>query len=496
MNRFVIFFFIVLLTSRFFSETLKVLPKAVDLLDVVVIPVLFIVALVSGSPRGSDRRLHNRVLSLSVAFACLAGISAVVNYERCHIGPTLLYIFGMLEGPFLFVSLNLLIRDKKKFGRQLANFVNVMVLIEIFVVLFVNMPVFLATNNPDKVSGTFGNNAYQFSAFLVLMGGYYLGRQATGKKAIVYTVALQIFIFFTFVLLQFRAAVPAFFAAYGVMAAALYGRKLIRLAFVVLVFIGIGYYAFTFVQESNFNLKYEDFQTLYENPEIVLNYGKAISYANTVDLFSEEPLALLIGTGPGTYVSRASYTFTMELYASKEKGVGSILKTIFGDVDYSTDIEKKYIDPLNNLGALFGSVQANNPNSSVLAIVAETGIPGLIIMGMLYGAVIMLARRYLTYAKAIQDPMLIQLSCALLGGISYLCMISPLDNYFEVGRVTLPIWLLFWTVSTLVEQSRYGSRTSLSENKDVNRLSRGVNPVGPPVRRPLPGLGVPDRGWR
>lgn len=459
MDKFIIAFYFILLVSRFFSETLGVAPKAIDLLDMLVVPFLLFIAVFSGRVVDADRKLDSKILRLTVVFIVICILSSLINYDRTHIGPVLLYIFGFLEGPMIFVILNRVIRAKKRFGDMMGRFLNTMVLVEIATVAFVSIPIFLATGNPDKVSGTFGNNAYQFSAFLVVMGGYFLGRQTTSKKSLVYTVAIQIFIFFTFVLLQFRAGVPAFFATYGVMAAALYGRKIIRLGLIVGIFAVIGYMAFSFVQEQDYKLKYEDFETLLENPEAVLDYGKALSYVNTYTLMGEEPMAIVIGTGPGTFVSRANYTFTTEMNISKEKGVGPILKAVFGDVDYSTEIQKKYIDPLLNMGTLFGSVQVNNPNSSILAVFVETGIPGLLVIAILYGSVIALARKHLILGKKVGDPVLIQLSCALLGGVTYLLMVSPLDNYMEMGRITLPIWLLFWTVTTLGYQRKLTEAT-------------------------------------
>jgi hypothetical protein len=70
-------------------------------------------------------------------------------------------------------------------------------------------------------------------------------------------------------------------------------------------------------------------------------------------------------------------------------------------------------------------------------------------MVMIYATLIAKSIRYLRAALASEDKLLVPLSSALAVGAIYLVAISPLDNYLEVGRVTLPVWLLFWTVSVL-----------------------------------------------
>ena len=37
----------------------------------------------------------------------------------------------------------------------------------------------------------------------------------------------------------------------------------------------------------------------------------------------------------------------------------------------------------------------------------------------------------------------------------YLIFLAPLDNYLEIGRITLFIWFLFWVVNSLVEYKKF-----------------------------------------
>lgn len=455
MNKLIIGFVFVIMVSRFFSETLGVAPKAVDLLDIAVIPLLLVLAAGSRPPRGVDTALHRRLLNPTVAFFFLCILSAVINYERVFLGPVVLFIFGMLEGPILFLSLNKLINDKRRFGMEVARFIEVMLLIEIVVVVFVSYPTLIFTGNPDKMSGTFGNNSYQFTVLLIIIGGYLLGKQLAAPRKTYYAIAVQVFIVVTFMLLQYRTATPAFFLSYAIISIFMFGRRFVRfglLALPLLFVAGIGY---KYVNRSaNMDLKYRDLISLKDDVDEVLGHGKALAYVNTMTMYSETPTAILFGCGPGTFVSRACYTFTNELKSSQNKGVGPIVTAVFGDKDYASDVYMRYIDPLSQLEAMYGSVQINNPNSSILAVLAETGIPGLIFMLVIYGVLARRSFRYLRFAMRTRDPLILPLASALAIGVTYLCLISPLDNYLEVARVTIPIWLLFWTVGTLVHQQR------------------------------------------
>lgn len=454
MNFFILGFIFLILVSRLFTETLSIAPKALDLIDLAVIPMLAILAAGGRSPHGVDQSLHRKLLQPTVAFLLLCILSAAVNFERMNVGPTMLYIFGMLEGPLLFICMNKLINDKRMFGAQVAKFFNAIIIIEIVVVLLVSYPSMIVTGNPDYMSGTFGNNSYQFTALLILIGGYLIGKQYVNPRSMYYAIAIQFFVILTFLLLQYRTAVPAFFISYAILISILYGKRFARLAIVAVPIVIIVYAGFMLISQSTLDLKYDDLVELAKSPEVIRESGKFQAYERTIDMYAENPTAILFGCGPGTYVSRANYTFTQELKGSQSKGVGPIVAKIFGDRDYSSDVYLTYIQPLAALETRYGSDQFNNPNSSILALAAETGLLGLALFVIIYTTLLKKSHRYLRYAIAKRDPLLMPLASALMIGSIYLCLISPLDNYLEIARITLPIWLLFWTVSTITQQQR------------------------------------------
>ncbi len=483
MNWFILGAFVVFLTSRVLSETIGILPKAVDLIDLPFIPIVVFLALLVNNRRNVDWALHRRIFTFVLLFVALWSVSYFVNIERVHMPVAVLYMFGILEGPVLYLSLNMLIRDKEKFSRQVARFIYIMVLVESAAVVFVNFPMFLATKNPDLVSGTFGHNPYQFSAFLIIMGGFFLGRIRNDTKSRVYGVAIQGAIFITFLFLQYRIATPAFFISYAVVLVLLFGRQVARFVGIGFVLSLLGATAFAIVLQNFQELKFDDFATLAQHPEVFVEAGRVQSYLITGEMFMNEPGAVAVGTGPGTYVSRANYMFTYELN-DRDKGVGNIIKSVFGDQTYYTDVQMKYMEPLKNEGEILGSVQLNSPLSSVLAAMAEMGLLGLALVTAIYATVIRQSVKYLRFAQKSRDELLLPLATALVMGALYLVQLALLDNYLEIARVTLPVWLLFWTVSTLVQlRTNQARREALfdmwASGRSIKTVAGGTEAVVP-----------------
>ena len=379
-----------------------------------------------------------------------------------------------------------------------------MLIIQVLVVVFINYPLLISTGNPDKMSGTFGNNSYQFTALLIIIGGFLIGRQFANPRSMWYAVGVQFFIILTFLLLQYRTAVPAFFLSYAVLVTVLYGGRFMKMLVIAIPIAFFVFIGFRQISRSSLDLKYEDLITLSQDLSVIMEYGKFQSYSNTVMMFMENPAAILFGTGPGAYVEPRQL-YVHDGVAGAGQGGGADHHQDLRRPGYASDVYTRYIVPLYSMESLFGSVQINNPNSSLLAVIAETGLVGLFLMGSIYATVVVSGRRYLGYAIARRDPVLLPLASALFIGTVYLCLISPLDNYFEISRVTLPIWLLFWTVSTFVRAERggggaddvYDDASAAGGGGAVPGCAPARNrrmPIPVSTRTPLPGCGHNVRG--
>lgn len=166
----------------------------------------------------------------------------------------------------------------------------------------------------------------------------------------------------------------------------------------------------------------------------------------------------MAGVGPGNFVSRAYYTFSYEMASSGSKGVGELVEDLFGLTGARfTKVSDHYLGQYRGQ-AVLGSYQLSNPNSSILAPIAEIGLlGGVIIIGM-YVFLVIKSFKLLQQAKEFAREYL-PLATALVAGSVYLFGLAFLDNYWETSRATLPVWLLFWATSAGVQVKRHEQET-------------------------------------
>lgn len=446
----IILFFAFFLTSRFFSEVLKILPKGIDIIDIPFIVFLACLALLRSKIKDIEDEDNITVIKSIRLFSVMAFLSIIINFNNILVPASSLFIIGFLEGPVLFWSLNRLINNPVYLANQINKLFYVLLITNIIVVLFINIPMFAVTKNPDVMSGTYGRNAYYFSVFLIIMGGLLFGRSIANRQSKLIFILGQGFIFFTFFLLQFRSALPFFLLAYCFLLFVFYGKKIRSVVFTGIIIISIAagsiYAAQTRILESAYSLKYDAWNEIISNPTEFLQYGKFQAYLKAVEMMLDDPVLILTGVGPGNFVSRAYYTFSYEMEV-KGKGIGQIARTIFGmSGPRYTNEDRHYLGPSRGK-VVFGSYQLSNPHSSFLAPIAEIGVIGGGIIIYLY---IYLVKRSFELLRIARDsvPEYLPLASALVTGSTYLFGLGFLDNYWEMSRATLPVWLLFWAVST------------------------------------------------
>lgn len=443
---FLFFFFV----SRFFSETIQILPKWIDVLDVpFVLIAIAVIGVIFPKKAAFPREFRWIGISTVVVFA-IAVASALVNIGDFFYPAVGLFIIGFLGGPLLFIALNKSVLNPIVEARRVKNLFTVLLFVNLSIVVFFNLPEFLVTGNPDVISGSFGLNQYFFSVFLIVASGLLIGMGELRHQSKLIMVIVQVGILTVFYLLQYRAAVPFFLFTYAVMLVAVYGKKVVR---AVAVFGVITFGVFLAVDavvartEIEAKLKYEDLVTIAQNPGEFFQYGKFVVYGQTLQLFADQPAAAIIGVGPGNYVSRAYYTFSEDMKrAGNDKvsnGASFIISQLTGlSTSRTTEVSKEYLAPTRT-GAVLGTFQLSNPNSSIIAPIAEIGLIGGLFIICMYGWIVKksfsLLRRAQHHAREF-----LPLATALLAGSIYLLCIAFLDNYWEMSRCTFQIWLLLW----------------------------------------------------
>ena len=95
--------FVALVTIRFLTETVPVLPKAANFVDVPILAALaFAAALRARGPSAEERT--NRFVVAGALFLLIAVVSTVANLSRVEPGPVLVFIYGFLAPLVLYGS--------------------------------------------------------------------------------------------------------------------------------------------------------------------------------------------------------------------------------------------------------------------------------------------------------------------------------------------------------------------------------------------------------
>jgi len=479
------------LVSRLLTEKLRLLPKWVDVLDMPVAVVIIVLGFLFRPALGAEADEEDRWIARFAFLLLLAiAVSTLANADQVFLPAVLLFTMGFAGGPLLFLALSRWVTQPQAFANAVWKMLVVLLLLNLGVVLVWDFPLFLAYADPDKLSGTFGNNAYQFSFFLAVAAGLFLGFGEQRSLPRIVVAVVQGALFVLYYLLQFRAGFPFFLLAYGVALVALYGRRIMRgfilssiALFISVVLIdkaleeiaGRSQQRFTDVtsRAARGDLGYGDLLLLLMNPTDYLHYAKFQAFPATARMLWDNPWAFFVGVGPGNYISRAYYTFSVELGSAEQKGkgVGGVVQQLFGSTrPWTTEISRQYLGTLSREIA-FGSYIFANPYSSYLASVAEIGILGAIAAFGLYGY---MARRsfQLVRLSRVYAPTALPLAMGGLIGSVYLIGLGFIDNWWEVSRVVFPLWLLFWSAKAAV-----GSAMREAEGLEGEEIEEVGEPV-------------------
>jgi hypothetical protein len=172
--------------------------------------------------------------------------------------------------------------------------------------------------------------------------------------------------------------------------------------------------------------------------------GKRLETAGIiVDLYTDSPLAMIVGTGPGTFSSRAWSTFARAESTSQSNVAGGYVSSLTGGRVYSTDVSERHV--LARLQQPGGALRAvTSPFSSYTSLLAEVGVFGFLLIVFIYLRATAHAVRMALSAvsRAVPGDPLPSLLIACSVAFVALIQMALLDNWLEVARVTLPSWAL------------------------------------------------------
>jgi hypothetical protein len=447
-----------LVLVRFFTEVVPVVPRAANFVD---IPIL--VALVAAVLARTRRPyvIGDSYLPLAgpiLTFLVICSASTTLNFSRTAIGPAIVFIYGILAPLGIYAAVYRLWPAGTS-----ASMTRVLValgIVQFAVVGLIDLPRFIATKNPDQISGTFGTNQYQFVFFLLLFTTLVAGvftfepRRLISRLAPGLTLGALTVIF----LAQYRSLLLTTVVSM-LLAALLLGRRRRGVVSAIIVLATLGGALF-YVASAFPELKFATTISTYTSRPAYYASERLKVAGSIIDLYTEEPAVIATGTGPGTFSSRGWQTFALSESTSQANVAGAYVSILSGGAAYHTDVSDKYVLPRYHAGELIeGSGQLASPLFEYVSLLAEVGVLGFLIIAGIYlaatGRLLRQASR-LVHEAAPGDP-LPALFVTSAVAFTALLQMGFLDNWLEVTRITFVSWMLL-AVAHKELDSRLGAR--------------------------------------
>ena len=464
----ILFTVVALMVVRLFTEVVPILPPVLNYLDLPLLAGLGLFAFV-GLPAGRPAGFRPAFGLPLTAFASICAVSLVTNLSRVEPAPALVFVYGF-AGPLLAYTFAYRMWPVGQ-AWIMSRTILALGLLQFVVVVVIDLPRFAATSNPDVMSGTFGENAYQMVIFLLVVGALVAGiatferRSRVAKLAPLILVATFVVIF----LAQYRALIVTTVLSVvltGWMIARARARGIVPAA-LILLSLGLGFSIV--VSELPFLRFDRAVQALREDPAS-LTVGKLQGARDVGTLFAETPRFLFTGTGPGTYSSRGWRTFALpgDLTADNPSGAAG----------YRTDVSDRFVRPrLDARDYILGSKVLASPFSSYLALLAEVGLGGFLVILVVYLTALSgtLRRTRVAMRTATPGDPLPALLLATGVWLFVLLQAAILDNWLEVARITTPMWILV-AVTTKEFQARRVLRSAEGAERRTRPPGSGQRP--------------------
>lgn len=436
-----------LVTIRFFTEVIPVVPRALNFVD---IPIFLVLAFASlnGPTTNNAGRAYLRVGAPAIAFVVLAILSGIINADRVAPAPALVFIYGFLGPIAVYASVYRIWPPGN--ARSLSRCLVVLVLVQLVVVAFIDIPRFIASeNNPDQIAGTFGTNAYQLVFFLLIGSALLVGIFSNEPgRPVARAVPLLIGAILVVIMLAQYRAILATTVVTLVAIGALLRKRPRGIVAVTAAVIALAL-AFSYVATAFPRLKLEATATTLSESPWTYATRRYEGARPLIAMYGDIPFAVVVGTGPGTFSSRAWQTFANAGSSSLSNVQGGYARALTGG-SYATDVSDKYVRPQLQKGLVVeGSHAVTSPHSSYTSLLAEVGVLGFVFMMVLY--FLALTRSWRMARSALRAPVrndpLPALALATFVAFLTLIQTAFLENWFEVTRITFIAWILLAIVA-------------------------------------------------
>jgi hypothetical protein len=455
---------------RFFTENLGLLPRVWQYIDVGIAAVagLYgVLYLAYNRWQGRSWGFEKYVL----LFSSVCVVSFALNGERTSFPGMMLFLYGTLAPIVIFVLFSYLRPSSATVETSLWVF-NALGLLQLLIGGFYDFPLLMITRNPDVMAGTFGFNAYQGMTFvgfwLFWVVGTALHDLESGRGVSRLWLAARVaLIFGMFFAAQYRAMM-VFLPLLLIVLVQSAPSGGVRKGAIMLGTAAVAAAALLLVAQFFPEHKLLETMQLAREPEPLLKSGKVQAAENTLRMFADRPKALAIGTGPGTYSSRAYRTLVGERSGRGSDVAGEHIQRLFGEKQFTTDVAREYIDSIP-FDPIDGGTTLSVPYASWLSLPAETGIPGFLLFAAIYWRAFRFAWSRVRAGPGAQDRTMFALSFTCAGSVLLVIIQGFIDNWLEVTRVTIPLWLLILCMYVWSERPE----ESASEGADRTEAPNG-----------------------
>lgn len=436
MKKFLLYAVIItIITIRFFTEELKVLPRFFNFVDIGFFLVFAVYTFLHLAI--AHRRLKSTGLEIYVLlFGGICFVSTFLNIKDIYWKASLLQIFMLLE-PIVLALMIVKLNHDEKFLQRIVILLIILGLIQIPIALF-QIQKYLAGASPDVVAGTFGVNNSQLSFFLIIFSCLIIGIN------LFYNIPRFRYLLLTlpFVLVIFYAggyrAMWIFFPATIIILLLFFSPLNIpRKVFYIIPLLVISFLIAVYISSLNPISASGVFKQLIQQPSLILQTGKVKAFRYLPSMFSEKSHYVFVGVGPGAYASRAFDTF-----ANISKTYSNVT-TQYISSSYVSPMASKYIYPMYlEESKLMGSRTFDDPTTSYLSILAESGILGFILIFLIYYKALKLILEVRRNVHREFDKFHKVIAFASLGALLFLFQMSFFADWFATYRVTIPTWIL------------------------------------------------------
>lgn len=436
--------FATIITIRFFTESIGVLPSAGNFIDVLLLPLLLATVAVRPATSPLAAAQASPFVLPAIAFVGICAVSVGVNAARVAPAPALLFVYGFL-GPLVFYYATYRlwpVGQALAFSRTIAA----LGVLQFIVIALFDLPTFIASGNPDDIVGTFGGNAYQLVFFLLVFVALVAGISTfeTGRRVGQFAPLLFAATFLVIFLAQYRAlliATALTILLIGLMLSSRGKGFLIGAAVIVAFVAALGY-----ISEKYPRYQFAPtIQAVRDDPALFVT-ARLAPGRDVIALYGDNPVFVTVGTGPGTYSSRAWRTFAEVGSASSSEGAAQPYATaLTGGKSYQTDVADQYVLPrLKTAPVVLGSHAVTSPFSSYLALLAEVGLIGFLLMVAIYFRALLHAGRVTMRSIQTASGRDALPAIALATTVSFFLLVQMafLENWWETARATIPSWML------------------------------------------------------